>query len=117
MVLFDNCKRSFNPTSNLTIDEQLLPCKARCKFIQYISNKPDKFGIKFWLLVDLESKYLCNGFLYLGRDEHHLASESLPTSVVMKLMADFLNQGYNLTIDNYFTSLSLARKLLEKRHL
>ena len=33
----ENCKRSFNPTANLTIDEQLLPCKARCKFLQYIN--------------------------------------------------------------------------------
>jgi hypothetical protein len=31
-------------------------------------NKPDKFGIKFWLLVDVESKYIVNGFPYLGKD-------------------------------------------------
>ena len=52
---------------NITIDEQLLPCKVRCKFIQYNPNKPDKFGIKFWMAVNVESKYLCNGFPYLGR--------------------------------------------------
>ena len=45
----------------LTIDEQLFPCKTRCPFIQYMANKPDKFGIKFWLLADAQSKYLCNG--------------------------------------------------------
>ena len=26
-----------------TTDEQLPPCKARCSFIQYMPNKPDKF--------------------------------------------------------------------------
>ena len=106
---------SFNPHENLTVDEQLLPCKARCKFIQYMSNKPDKFGIKFWLLVDLKTKYLCNGFPYLGKDEIKPVEESLPTFVVMKLMDGFYDQGYNVTTDNFFTSLFLAKKLLAKK--
>ena len=53
-----NCQKAFNPGQNLTIDEQLLPCKARCKFIQYVEIKPDKYGLKFWLLVDVEHRYL-----------------------------------------------------------
>jgi len=32
-------------------------------------NKPDKFGIKFWLASDVETKYVVNGFPYLGKDE------------------------------------------------
>ena len=62
-LFIENCRMSLNPHENLTVDEQLLPCKARCKFIQYMSNKPNKFGIKFWLLVDSKTKYLRNGFL------------------------------------------------------
>ncbi len=31
-------------------------------------KKPDMFGIKFWLLVDLETKYVCQGFPYLGAE-------------------------------------------------
>ena len=65
----ENCQKSFVPGVNVTVDEQLLPCKARCKFIQYMANKPDKFGIKFWLLVDVDSKYLFNGYPYLGKDD------------------------------------------------
>ena len=64
----ENCKKCYVPNFNLTIDEQLFPCKTRCPFIQYMANKPDKFGIKFWLLTDAQSKYLCNGKPYLGRD-------------------------------------------------
>ena len=58
----ENCQKAFRPNANITVDEQLLPCKARCKFIQYMANKPDKFGIKFWMPVDVETKYLFNGF-------------------------------------------------------
>ena len=42
------------------MDEQLFPTKAHCRFTQYMANKPYKFGIKFWIAVDLESKYVLN---------------------------------------------------------
>ncbi|CAD1468530.1 unnamed protein product, partial [Heterotrigona itama] len=31
--------------ASITIDKQLFPSKARCRFIQYLPNKPDKFSI------------------------------------------------------------------------
>ena len=55
----ENCVKCFNPFEDLTIDEQLMPCKCRCKYIQYMANKPDKFGLKFFLAVDLKTKYMC----------------------------------------------------------
>jgi len=33
-------------------------------------NTPDKFGIKFWLSVDIKSKYSVICFPYLSKDEH-----------------------------------------------
>lgn len=52
----------------IIIDEQLLPCKSRCRFIQYMANKPDKFGIKFWLAPDVNPKYVLNDYPYLGKE-------------------------------------------------
>ena len=48
----ENCQKTYVPGAYITIDEQLLPSKVRCRFIQYIPNKPDKFGIKFWMAID-----------------------------------------------------------------
>lgn len=111
----ENCIRAFKPDINLTVDEQLLPCKARCKYIQYMPNKPDKFGIKFWLLVDLNDKYICNGFPYLGREDNQPRDGlSLSSYVVLKLLQPYYNLGHNVTCDNFFTSLSLAKALLTK---
>ncbi|KAJ4428395.1 hypothetical protein ANN_24415 [Periplaneta americana] len=62
------CLLCYKPSENITVDEQLFPCKARCPFIQYVGSKQDKFGIKFWLAVDTSSKYLVNGLPYHGRD-------------------------------------------------
>ena len=75
------------------------------------ANKPDKFGIKFWLLVDVRSKYLCNGKLYLGKDPTRNRENDLPADVCLWLMQPFLIKGYNVTMDNYFTSINLADKL------
>ena len=77
-------------------------------------NKPDKFGIKFWVLVDNDTKYLCKAFPYLGKDELCSANESLPESFVMRLMSPYLNKGRNVTTDNFFTTASLARTLKGK---
>ncbi|KAI5618751.1 dual specificity protein phosphatase 26 isoform X1 [Silurus asotus] len=66
-----NCAESFTPGEHMTIDEQLFPTKVRCPFTQYIATKPDKFGIKFWMATDLETKYVCNASPYLGKDLSH----------------------------------------------
>ncbi len=58
----------YKPGANTTIDEQLFPTKARCRFIQYMENKPDKFDIKFWLAADVQSKYMLNGAVYFGKE-------------------------------------------------
>ena len=55
----ENCQKSYIPSQNLTVDEQLLPCKAQCKFIQYMANKPDMFGLKFGLIVDMSIQSIC----------------------------------------------------------
>ena len=47
-----NFRNHFTPGFSVCIDEQLMPLKCRCKFIVFMPNKPDKFGMKFWLLVD-----------------------------------------------------------------
>jgi len=45
----------------------------------------------------------------LGNNELRSANESLPESVVMRLMSPYLNKGRNVTTDYFFTSACLAR--------
>ena len=56
----------YRPGEHISIDEQLFPTKARCKWTQYIASKPDKYGIKFWLAADVHSKYLVNPLFGTG---------------------------------------------------
>jgi len=76
-------------------------------------NRPDKFGIKFWILAELSSKFYLNLKPYLGKDEEKTAS--LGTHTVMNLLEPYYGRGYNVTADNFFTSAELAKKLLDKR--
>ena len=65
----DNSISCYQPGKNITIYEKLFLTKSRCRFIHYMPNKPDKLGMKFWLAVDVESKYILNAIPYLGKDE------------------------------------------------
>lgn len=64
----ENSQNCYKPGAYITVDEHLFPSKTRCRFTQYMPNKPDKFEIKFWLACDVNSKYIINGFPYLGKD-------------------------------------------------
>ncbi|XP_049435206.1 uncharacterized protein LOC125890554 isoform X5 [Epinephelus fuscoguttatus] len=87
------CIACYKPGACITVDEQLFPTKARCPFTQYMANKPDKFGIKFWLAADVETKYLLNGLPYLGKDTTRPAQQRLGESVVMELMEPYVGKG------------------------
>ncbi|XP_041822866.1 piggyBac transposable element-derived protein 3-like [Melanotaenia boesemani] len=110
-----NCVKFYRPGRHITIDEQLYPSKTRCPFLQYIATKPDKFGIKFRVACDLKSKYICNVYPYVGKDPSRPKEERLSESVVMKLIEPFLDQGRTVTTDNFFTSISLSKKLLSRK--
>jgi hypothetical protein len=79
-----------------------------------MANKPDKFGIKFWNLVDVETKYLLNSFPYLGKDSDRVAGMLQGEYVVKKLMEPYINLGHCVCTDNFFTSFTLAVDLLKK---
>jgi len=113
--MIDNSQDMYTPKEFLTIDEQLLPSKCRCPFTQYMPNKPDKFGIKFWVLCDTETKYVLNSLPYLGKEESRPSNVTLSEYVVCELVKPYKKLGYNITCDNYFTSLSLASALEEQK--
>lgn len=111
----ENCQNCYKPSENITVDEQLFPTKARCRFTQYMPNKPSKFSIKFWLASDVKSKYIINGFPYLGKEVVREPSTPLGDFVVLKLMEPYTMKGRCVTTDNFFTNSRLAAKLLSKK--
>ena len=72
---------------------------------------PDKYGQKFWLAVDKDSKYVVNGFPYVGREQTRFRDERVSDQVIILLLKRYLNKGKNVTTENYFTSIKLATEL------
>jgi len=110
------CIQVYVPNVNLTLDEQLLPSKNRCKFIQFMPAKPDKYGIKFFVLVDNITKFCYNSIPYLGtQGTEDRGNLPFGEYIVKKLLnVEIQKKGYNITTDNYFTTAPLANYLLEK---
>ena len=104
----ENSIACYKPGTFLMIDEQLFPSKAGCPFTQFMTAKPDKYGQKYWLAIDKDSKYIVNGFPCIGKDELRSNKERVSGRVVMKLAEPYLKKGRNITTDNYFTSIKLA---------
>ena len=79
-------------------------------------NKPDKFGVKMWVLADVKSKYCINYIPCLGsQDKDERGVNPLGYVVVQKLMESYFNLGYNVCTDNFFISAPLANFLLRKK--
>lgn len=62
-----NSQHCYKPGVHVTIDEQIFSTKAKCRFMQYMQNKPDKYGINACLVSDVTTKFLMNGFPYLRK--------------------------------------------------
>ena len=92
-ALIDSCKKCYNPNFDLAVDEQLIPCKCRCRFLQFIKNKADIYGIKFWMLVDSSSKYVWNALPYLGKDESRPSSTPYIQHILSQIIRGLEEKG------------------------
>ena len=60
----------------------------------------------------METKYVSNIDVYLGAQEKELRfGAPLAVSVIVNLCKYIKRKGYNITCDNFFTSLPVAEKL------
>ena len=113
-ISVENCLKHYRPGTNITVDEQLFPIKARCRFTQYMPNKPHQFGIKFWMAADVKTKYILSSFPYMGKDDSHTAEVTLGEHVVLRPLEPYRKTGQNVTTDNFFTSVNLAKTLRQQ---
>lgn len=112
-VFIKQCQMNYIPGSEVTIDEQLLGFRGRCPFRMYIPNKPDKYGIKFPMMCDATSKYMIDADPYIGRSTN-TGGVPLGEYYIKKLSKTIHGSNRNITCDNWFTSVPLAKSLLQQ---
>ncbi|GBP21726.1 PiggyBac transposable element-derived protein 4 [Eumeta japonica] len=107
-----NLKKLYLPGENLTIDEQLVPFRGRVSFKRFLPSKPDKYGMKIWWICDSKTSYPLFGVPYLGKEGQNRA-ENLAYNVVNQLCQPYFRSNRNVTFDNYFTSIDVAKYLAQ----
>ena len=106
------CLSLYQPRQNLAVDERMVKSRHRSGIRQYIRDKPTKYGIKLWVLADSSNGYTIDFNVYIGKAAGRDVSENgLGYDVVMTLIKPFLNQGYRLFVDNFYTSVTLFKDL------
>nr|XP_045613881.1 piggyBac transposable element-derived protein 4-like [Procambarus clarkii] len=80
--------------------------RGRLSFKVYNPNKPDKYGIKLYMLAEASSGYIYDFEVYAG-----VGKTTVET--VMGLMQPLMYKGYHLYMDNYYNSVHLTEKLRE----
>ena len=119
-VTRQKCLSVYTPEEHLSLDEGMVPWRGRLSFKQYIPSKPDKFGMKLYVLCEGNSGYISTYEVYTGKSfdpnpdaDQHEQAQGHTYNVVMGLMkkCGFLNKGYTLYTDNYYTSPTLYKDL------
>lgn len=101
----------YKPTATLTIDEQLCPYRGRTGITQYISSKPAKYGIKIWWICDAENACPLQGIMYTGKTDG-TREKNQGERVVKELAVMYRGSGRNICMDNFCTTLHIAKQLL-----
>lgn len=75
-------------------------------------DEPARFGLKEFTLPDSENGHVLDINVYTGKGCGE-DSKGLAQRVVLKLVEPFYGLGYDIFVDNYYTSVELFEKLYD----
>ncbi|UYV79603.1 hypothetical protein LAZ67_17003232 [Cordylochernes scorpioides] len=109
-------KNAFKPFQDVCIDESLVLFKGRLGFKQYIPSKRKRFGIKLFVLCDVETKYILDFIVYVGKGTEIEDSDmGVSSSVITTLLQPYMNKGHSLWVDNWYSSPTLFNFLHQRQ--
>ena len=109
------CKSLYQPRQHVAIDEHMVKSWHSSGIRQYVKDKPIKWGIKFWVLADSCNAYVVDFNVYSGKGTgREISAHGLGYDVVRRLMRDYENQGYHFHVDNFYSSMTLAKHLFQQ---
>ncbi|KAJ8364326.1 hypothetical protein SKAU_G00131570 [Synaphobranchus kaupii] len=104
------CRSFYQPRQQLSIDERMVATKARIGFKQYMKAKPTKWGFKLFVLSDACNGYTCDFNVYTGKQKSP-TGKGLSHNAVINLLTPYLGTGYQVYVDNWYTSTALFQEL------
>ena len=122
--VIDHLNRQFQagiqPEQEVTLDELLLPYKRRLAFKQFLPAKRSRFGIKISQLCESKSGFTYKFVIYPGRlapvqdimnQMPNVEGATSTDKLTSYMLEPLLGCGYNLYVDNWYSSLRLFRYL------
>ena len=115
------CLELFALGRNVAVDESTVRYKGQIIFKTYNPQKPTKWGMRVYVLADCETDYiscleLC--FEQPTTDALPRPGETFTSRIVMHLVDHLATQtegaGYHIYTNRFYTSPTLAVKLLEE---
>ena len=111
----NNLMKCYLPGPNATIDEHLMGFRGKCPSRQYMPRKSNKYGIRFQMCANTDSCNVFDAIPYIGRHPGQERQKEIRANVVLQLMKSMYVSNRNVTIDNFFTSIPLAKELQTKK--
>ena len=108
--LQDKFSSLYVSTKKISVDESMIPFKGRLQFKQRMPLKPMKYAIKLFEVCELKTGYCMKFSVYLEKqwgDDDNSGDLGKTGKVVVNLMNGFQHRGYELYIDNFYTSIPL----------
>lgn len=111
------------PGTHMAIDETLFPYRGRIGFKQYNPKKPAKYGILFRSGCDSTVQYTYFSLPYAGKPQvlgspYYITGTDNYTKYlvenIIKTGGTACMKGRNISLDRYFTSMTIAEWCLEK---
>lgn len=116
-VLSANIVKYYQHSPQICIDEAMKAFRGRSDMRQYMSNKPDKWGLKYWCRCDGVTSYLSKFQLYTGKRDRTPVQDQygLGYRVVHELTRDVVDKNHQLFVDRYFSSVRLVEDLYKDK--
>ena len=102
------------PGRQLLLDETLIQTFGRIKFKVQIILKAASYGIKLYVLTDVQTAFVLKIIIYTGKStyQHTIdANEKKTVSIVKELCRHLAGTHRTIFVDRFYTSIELMREL------
>jgi hypothetical protein len=106
--LTDKFQQTYCPEEAVTVDEGKCPFRGRVSIRVYMPQKPNKCGMKLFVLAESRTGYIWNFEVYQGKDPEQ---DNSAAGAVKRLLDKPTHKGHTVYVDLFYTSVPLAEEL------
>ncbi|ROI96440.1 PiggyBac transposable element-derived protein 4 [Anabarilius grahami] len=109
-IMRNRCMSIYHTKQHISVDERMVATKAKVSFKQYMKANPTKWGIKLFVMADVNG-YTIDFKIYTGKTKFSSGKGLSFDVVTSQVNQDYLGSGYVVYCDNFYTSPLLFRHL------